>query len=246
MKIENNVERVRQSRPAVIVMVKAPRAGTVKTRLAPLLNDELAASLAACFAQDTISKAQRVAAHVIVAYAPADGRHDLETLLPDGLLWVAQCGQDLGARLATVTAEAAAANFAPLVVIGTDSPTLPAAFIAEALRALAANECDVALGPTDDGGYYLVGLRRFIPGLFQNISWSTPLAYEQTARNAAQLGLRTLQLPIWYDIDTPPDLLRLRDELYADEEAQTRAPATQRWFMAQASLFKSLSAHEVL
>ncbi len=241
MKIENNVESARQSRPAVIVMVKAPRAGFVKTRLAPLLNEESAATLAACFAQDTIWKAQRVAAHVIVAYAPADGRHDLEALLPGGLSWTAQRGQDLGARLATVTAEAAAANLAPLVVIGTDSPTLPAAFITEALRALAANECDIALGPTDDGGYYLVGLRRFVPGLFQNVAWSTSLAYEQTARNAARLNLRTLRLPIWYDIDTPPDLLRLRDELYADGEAQLRAPATRRWMLAQASLFKSLS-----
>ncbi len=246
MNVELNREGAKLACPAVIVMLKAPRAGTVKTRLTTILPEESAAALARCFAQDTIAKAKSVAARVIVAYAPADGRHELEILLPDNLHWIEQHGQDLGARLDAVTAKAAAANFAPLVVIGTDSPTMPVAFISEALRALAANECDVALGPADDGGYYLIGLRQFVPDLFQNIEWSTSLAYEQTARNAALLNQRILRLPVWYDVDTPRDLLRLRDELNADAKAQTRAPATHRWMRAHDSLLESFTAPDCL
>ncbi len=242
MNVELNRKGAKQTRPAVIVMLKAPRAGTVKTRLTTLLTEESAAALARCFALDTIAKAKSVAANVIVAYAPADARLELETLLPGNLHWIEQRGQDLGERLAAVTAETEAANFAPFVVIGTDSPTLPAAFISEALRALAANECDVALGPADDGGYYLIGLRQFVPDLFQNIEWSTPLAYEQTARNATLLNQQILRLPVWYDVDTPLELLRLRDELNADAKAQTCAPATHRWMLAHESLLESLTA----
>jgi rSAM/selenodomain-associated transferase 1 len=241
----NHKQSAKPTCPAIIVMLKAPRAGTVKTRLTTLLSQESAATLAACFVQDTIAKAKSVAAHVIVAYAPADSRREIETLLPDNLHWIEQRGQDLGARLEAVTAEAAA-NFAPFVVLGTDSPTLPAAFISEALRALAANECDVALGPADDGGYYLIGLRQFVPDLFQNIEWSTSLAYEQTARNATLLNQRILRLPVWYDVDTPLDLLRLRAELNADREAQTRAPATHCWMRAHDSLLESFTAPDCL
>lgn len=242
MNAESNHEGAEQTYPAIIIMLKAPRAGTVKTRLTTLLTEESAAALARCFAQDTIAKAKSVAARVIVAYAPADGRRELETFLPDNLHWIEQRGHHLGARLTAAAAEATAANFAPFVVIGTDSPTLPVAFISEALRALAANECDVALGPADDGGYYLIGLRQFVPDLFQNIAWSTPLTYEQTARNATILNQRILRLPVWYDVDTPLDLLRLRAELNADREAQTCAPATRRWMLAHDSLLESFAA----
>lgn len=218
------------SRPAVIVMIKAPRAGFVKTRLTPTLSDADAAALAICFARDTVSSASSIACEVIIAYAPSDGRDILETLFrDDGLQWIEQRGEDLGARLEAVTIEAFKMGFGPLAFIGADSPTLPPDFIATALRSLAASQSDIALGPTEDGGFYLVGLRRIESGIFENIAWSSPEAYAQTARNAAHLGLRLLELPTWYDVDTPADLERLRAELSADEQAQLRAPATYQW-----------------
>ncbi|HEV7842219.1 MAG TPA: TIGR04282 family arsenosugar biosynthesis glycosyltransferase [Pyrinomonadaceae bacterium] len=216
----------------VIVMVKAPRAGAVKTRLAPPLSATEAAQLAACFVQDVVNTALSVVPQIIVAYTPHDGRGSLAALLPDGLLWLEQQGADLGVRLEAAVAHAARLGFGPLIVVGADSPTLPAAFIEAARDALAARTADAALGPTDDGGYYLVGLRKPVRHLFQNIAWSTPQAYEQTARNIATLGLRLLQLPDWYDVDTFSDLLRLRDEIYGDEEARSRAQATYRWLLA--------------
>ena len=223
--------------PAIIVMAKAPRAGEAKTRLAPPLTHAEAACLAACLFADTVSLALGAGARVVVAYAPADGRAPLEEALRltltkealSGVLWLEQRGDDLGERLAGVVERAFAEGFGPLLLIGADSPTLPPSFLSSALEALADGRADVALGPTEDGGYYAVGMREPAPELFDAVEWSTPRAYAQTARNAARLGLRLLELPPWYDVDTPADLTRLRAELDDDEGEGRRAPLTYRW-----------------
>jgi len=214
-------------------MAKAPRAGEAKTRLSPPLTPAGAASLAACLFADTVSLARGAggAASVVVAYAPPDGRAALEGLAGGApLLWLEQKGAGLGERLASAAVRAASRGLSPLLFIGADSPTLPPRNIAAALEGLAVGgRADVALGGTEDGGYYAVGMRTPAPGLFDSVDWSTPRAYAQTARNAARLGLRLLELPGWYDVDTPEDLLRLRRELSEDEEARRRAPSTARW-----------------
>jgi rSAM/selenodomain-associated transferase 1 len=217
------------SRPAVIVMIKTPCAGFVKTRLTPPLPADDAASLATCFAQDIVNSARRAASELIISYTPFSGRATLETFLPGNLLWLEQRGADLGERLERSAAQAFRLGFSPLIFIGADSPTLPPIFITTAINALSDAEHEIALGPTEDGGYYLLGLRHAASGLFQNIEWSTPQAYRQTARNARHSGLRLLELPPWYDVDTFADLLRLRAEIFSYEEARQRAPATYRW-----------------
>ncbi|HEV2861929.1 MAG TPA: TIGR04282 family arsenosugar biosynthesis glycosyltransferase [Pyrinomonadaceae bacterium] len=219
------------NRPAVVLMIKAPLAGLVKTRLVPPLSAEEAAALAGCFARDAARCARGVGGEVVIAYAPAGGRATLEPLLPSASRWVEQKGEDLGARLEAVAGEVFGDGFGPVVIVGADSPTLPRAYVARAASALADGEADIALGPTEDGGYYLVGTRAPAPGIFQNVEWSMPRAYAQTARNAAARGLRLLELPAWYDVDTPADLARLRAELLADEAARLRAPATCCWVM---------------
>lgn len=219
-------------RPVVIIMVKAPGAGLVKTRLVPPLTSSQAVRLAACFAQDTVANARRVTRDLIVAYTPSTGRAPLELLLPRDVLWLEQQGEDLGERLEGVVSQASLMNFDPLIILGTDSPTLPAAFITAARDALTREAADVALGPTDDGGYYLVALRAGCRNLFRDVAWSTPSVYQQTASNAERLGLRLLELPRWYDVDVPSDLSRLRNELFTDEEARQRAPATYSWLLA--------------
>jgi uncharacterized protein len=224
------------SRPVVIIMTKVPRPGLVKTRLMPTLTAEEASSVALCFAQDTVTNAKHAVDNVIIAYTPRAGRTILEPLLPHDLLWVEQQGKDLGERLEGIVRHANRAGFDPLIILGTDSPTLPASSITTALEALTSGEADVALGPTTDGGYYLAGLRAECRNLFQDVAWSTPLAYQQTAGNALRQGLRLLELSQWYDVDTPADLLRLRDEILADEEAQRRSPATHRWLLAHAEI----------
>ncbi|MET0646459.1 MAG: TIGR04282 family arsenosugar biosynthesis glycosyltransferase [Pyrinomonadaceae bacterium] len=227
-------------RPAVIVMAKAPRAGEAKTRLAPPLTREEAARLAARLFADTVALALGVGATVVVAYAPADGRAALEEALCAAsleeaarkVLWLEQRGRDLGERLAGVVERAAELRLGPLLLVGTDSPTLPPDFLAAALEELANGGADVALGATSDGGYYAVGMREPAPGLFERVEWSTPRAYAQTARNAGRLRLRLLELPPWYDVDTPADLARLRAELSADGDARRRAPSTCEWLRA--------------
>ena len=226
--------------PAIIVMAKAPRAGEAKTRLTPPLTPAEAAHLAACLFADTVSLALGTGAAVVVAYTASDGRPTLEEALraaprevsPGDLRWLEQRGGGLGERLDGVVERATAQGLGPLLLVGADSPTLPQTFLVSALESLAGERADVTLGPTEDGGYYAVGMREPVAGLLDSVEWSTPRAYPQTARNAARLGLRLLELPPWYDVDTPADLARLRAELAGDEGARRRAPSTWRWLRA--------------
>lgn len=238
--------------PALVVMVKAPRPGTVKTRLAPVLSAGDAAALAACFVRDVGSLARRlVATHrTFIAYAPADERTMLETLLrvdedgdteATGLTWIEQQGVDLGARLRNATNRVAESGCCPVIVIGTDSPSLPVAYLEEATSALANDEADIVLGATDDGGYYLIGVRRKVePEMFDGVEWSTERVYQQTARQAENIGLRLHALPTWYDVDTAEDLWRLNEELHTDARARQRAAATYGWLKAHAPILHSL------
>ena len=221
--------------PLIVVMAKAPRAGDVKTRLVPPLTKQQAATLAACFVRDTVFNAKQLVNDVMIAYFPSNARTDLEPILPLGLMWFEQQGPNLGERLESVATHVSGLGFRPLIIMGADSPTLPVTFIEEALNALRCGEADVSLGPTEDGGYYLVGLNVAVAGLFKNIDWSSPFAYEQTVANAVALNLRLHTAPTWYDIDTPTDLSRLSDEITCgDEIVSQRAPSTYRWVVDHA------------
>ena len=210
-------------------MVKAPCAGHVKTRLTPPLTPQAAASLAACFAYDTAAKALAAHPFVTVYYTPSSERHFLKALLPPALAMTPQRGEGLGERMQAALDDAFLQGFSPLVLIGTDSPTLPPAVLAEAVEQLGANNADVVIGPASDGGFYLVGVQKPVPGLFDNVTWSTDRALDQTLRNAAARNLRVKRLPLWYDIDTPDDLDRLRSEMRADGAAARHAERTRAW-----------------
>lgn len=219
-----------KTHPALIVMMKAPRPATVKTRLCPPLLPEEAASLAVAFLKDVVTHAAGFSPTVWIAYAPTDGRGELEALLPSGLLWTPQQGADLGARMFSAMQAAGLQGFSPLVMIGTDSPTLPPSFLASAFELFTREEADMVLGPTEDGGYYLIGLKRPVPGLFDAVSWSTERTLMDTLRNAVALGLSVSQLPTWYDVDTADDLKRLHGELSSSATAREYAPHTCQWF----------------
>jgi rSAM/selenodomain-associated transferase 1 len=215
--------------PVLIVMAKAPRANQVKTRLCPPLRSEEAASLAASFLKDVVARAAGCGPAVMIAYAPTDGRGELEALLPSDMLWTPQQGADLGARMLSALQAASGQRFSPLVMIGTDSPTLPLPWLSGAFELLRTEEVDMVLGPTEDGGYYLIGLKQPVPGLFETVAWSSACALTDTLRNADTLGLRVALLPTWYDVDTPDDLARLRAELHSSPPAREYAPHTFRW-----------------
>ena len=123
-----------------------------------------------------------------------------------------QRGDGLGERLALLTQEACVKGH-PIIIIDSDTPTLPLALLQEAAHKMLDADVDLVLGPAEDGGYYLIGQKAFNPSLFAGIEWSTASVLRQTLEAAANLGLRVHQLEPWYDIDTPTDLDRLRTEL---------------------------------
>lgn len=217
-------------------MCKAPVAGTVKTRLMPFLTAAQAAGLAAAFAQDALRKCPEVAR--FVAYSPQNGKEMLAKILPENLLWVEQTGGNLGERMHNAFTAAFNDNYSPLVMIGTDSPTLPEEIIRQAFEILTANRADVVLGATEDGGYYLIGLNEPNPQILHNVEWSSPRTFEQTAANIENIGLKLEFLPAWYDVDVPEDLIRLREEFSANDIVARAAPQTAEWLRLNEKLFQ--------
>jgi hypothetical protein len=198
------------------IMAKAPRAGEVKTRLCPPLRAADAADLYRSFLIDKIAAVGALAgAQAAVAYTPAEARAEFEALAP-GFLLVTQEGPDLGTRLRTTLARLLGLGHTGAIALDTDTPTLPRAYLQEAADCLARPGADVVLGPTEDGGYYLIGVRAAHPELFEDVPWSTAAVLEVTLRRAASLGLRVTCLPTWFDVDTADDLERLRAALPAD------------------------------
>lgn len=218
---------------AVIVMAKAPLAGTVKTRLQTFLTAEQCARLAESFLRDTIAKIQNFDEPKIIAYAPPEQRGFFEKFADQRTFLCEQEGGDLGEKISTACELAFRQNFAAAVVIGTDSPTVPTEFIRQAFTfldedaaaAAAATAADAVLGKTSDGGFYLIGLRRekFSREIFEKVEWSSARTFRQTARNIERLGLMLKETPAWYDVDEPYDLIKLREELTKNPH---RAPRT--------------------
>jgi rSAM/selenodomain-associated transferase 1 len=197
-------------------MAKAPVAGQVKTRLCPPLSATDAAELSRCFLLDKVAQVIQVTrAEPVVAYAPDDATAVFEALAP-GFRLLPQRRGDLSARLLSVLDRLFADGCDAAIMIDSDTPTLPVGLLESAVTLVGSGEHDLVLGPSEDGGYYLIGLRRLHPELFEDMPWSTPAVFEETLRRAGALGLRTAQLPPWYDVDTAVDLVRLTAELAGD------------------------------
>ena len=211
---------------AVVIMAKAPRAGEVKTRLCPPLSLADASELYRRFLLDKIDQVRALrTASPAIAYTPAEARAFFEEIAP-GFVLVPQRGADLGDRLANSLGELLDQGYRGALAIDSDTPTLPLGFLEQALDLLTTPEVDVVLGPTEDGGYYLIGLRTVYRELFEAMAWSTSRVFPETIRRADSKGLRVACLPPWYDIDTPDDLARLRMALAAsdgDSPRHTRA-----------------------
>jgi rSAM/selenodomain-associated transferase 1 len=191
-------------------MAKQPVAGKVKTRLCPPLTPDAAAQIAERFLRETVARAEEAnCAEVVLAYAPSEGEAWFQEAFP-GLARIAQPEGDLGARLIHVCEVAWQRRYQPCVLIGMDSPDMPPEFLQEAFEALrpGSEGSDVVLGPTDDGGYYLIGLKWREPRLFEEIAWSTDQVFAQTCERARVLNLKLHLLPQWHDIDTGDDLQR--------------------------------------
>jgi len=207
-----------------IIMAKVPIAGTVKTRLEPFLTPEQCAELAECLLLDTVSKAESLQNQIIIAYTPIEKRDVLLKLLPTQKTLIEQKGANLGDRMFHALNFAFSQNADAVVMIGTDSPTFPPEFIERAFKNL--KKTEAVLGKTEDGGFYLIGLRTVRKEIFENVEWSSPKTFRQTVRNIKNLGLKLSLLPTWFDVDLPADLERLRKDL---AETSIIAPQTFDW-----------------
>jgi rSAM/selenodomain-associated transferase 1 len=196
----------------LLVVAKRPAAGQTKTRLCPPLAGDAAAALSECFLRDTLDIMRHVPGITrAIGYLPEHEDGYFRALAPDMMLRP-QRGVDLGERLDHLLTDALSSGAGQAVVMDSDSPTLPPAYIAQAFTSLE-GAADVVIGPCDDGGYYLIGLKRPQPRLLREIEMSTPHVVRDTLALADQLGLRVALLPAWYDIDTVAELERLRSEL---------------------------------
>jgi rSAM/selenodomain-associated transferase 1 len=212
-------------------MAKAPVGGAVKTRLLPALRPEEAADLARCFLLDTLDLVREVDAVRVVAYAPDEARAWFAELCPDFAL-IVQSGADLGTRMAGAFAALFAQGAGPIVLLGSDAPTLPSRHIRRALAILDRGAADVVLGPVEDGGYCLIGLAASQPALFTDVPWSTDAVLARTLERAQALALRVATLPSWWDVDTPADVRRLA-AMAADDGG--RARHTRAYLAARAA-----------
>lgn len=192
----------------LILFLKAPRPGFVKTRLASALGPEAACAAHRRLLEELLPRLANLP-EVELRFAPDDARPEIAPWLRPGWTAVPQGSGDLGARLTRATREAFAAGAARVVVIGSDCPRVTADDIQSAWAAL--GEHDVVLGPAKDGGYWLVALRRPEPRLFEDITWSTGAVLAQTQTQARAAGLSVKLLRELSDVDTPEDWQRFLD-----------------------------------
>jgi hypothetical protein len=223
------------SKCALAVMTKAPQAGQVKTRLQPSLTAEEAAQLNVCFLRDTAAAIKSVTRNDAVGigvYTPVGSETIYKDILPTDFFLLPQRGDGFGERLVFAIEDLLRCGLGSVCLIDSDSPTVPAEIYAQAVQILAMPGERVVLGPSDDGGYYLIGMKRNQPELFEGVDWSTARVLEQTKDRAHELQLDISLLPNSYDVDDAATLRRMSEELLSGESSPAIAPNTRR-FLAE-------------
>ncbi len=227
--MESTIQKIARSPNGdctLIIMAKAPRPGVVKTRLAQSLPSPAVIELYRCLLNDTMALARSLDGVEVAMMCPASDVEDLSRETGDAMRVVAQMGNGLAAGLTSAFAHFAASGRRRIVAFNSDSPHLPASVLQIAFDALAS--CDLVVGPTHDGGYYLVGAKASHPGLFTGREMGTTNALEALLENARVQGLSVRFTDPFYDIDVVADLSRLAAEL---QLAPARAPRTAEWLV---------------
>jgi len=211
-------------------MAKAPRPGSVKTRLAQSLSLQSVTELYRCLLSDTIALAQSLDQVEVVIMCPVPDVEELSRAVGSTVPIVAQTGQGLAAGLTSVFAHFTTRGHHRVIAFNSDSPHLPASVLVAAFDSLESD--DLIVGPTYDGGYYLVGARASYPGLFTSDGMGTGSALETLLRRAGALGLSVHLTDPFYDIDVAADLSQLADDL---KRIPGKAPRTAKWLFERAS-----------
>ncbi|MBI1786293.1 MAG: TIGR04282 family arsenosugar biosynthesis glycosyltransferase [Acidobacteria bacterium] len=209
--------------PVIILFAKAPVPGRVKTRLAESLGEEAAAELHEAFAADMLAKLDGLAGVSIELHTDIETDAWRDRRVARKL----QSGGDLGERMLHALSGALDAGRPAAMIVGSDSPDLPALYLEELLTLPA----DVALGPSEDGGYYAIGCRHTHSRMFAGVPWSTSMTLAETERSASACGLSVARGSSWYDVDDLVTLLRLR-------QSSGIPPRTAAWFARHAGLLR--------
>lgn len=234
---------------ALAVMTKAPQAGQVKTRLVPPLTPDEAAELNKSFLRDTAAAIshiynRRLAGSAAAAttnacgvavYTPSGAESAYVDILPADFVLLPQRGENFGERLYFAAVDLFKCGFGSVCLIDSDSPTVPVENFAQAVRLLERPGKRIVLGPSDDGGYYLIGLKKPHREVFERIDWSTERVLDQTVRRAAESGLEVELLPTGYDVDDAAALRRLCDELLGQNTCRSVAPNTRKFLASIAA-----------
>jgi rSAM/selenodomain-associated transferase 1 len=224
MKSASEVVHSSGSDRVLVIMAKAPRPGAVKTRLAPGLSPEAVTDFYCCLLDDTLALARSLSDVEVAIMCPDTDLNELAQLAGNEARVVAQKGEGLAAGLTSVFAHFVEGHQRRIIAFNSDSPHLPRSVLEDAFETLAAH--DVVVGPTHDGGYYLVGAKASYPTLFEGDGMGTSSALERLLSRARALKLSVGFAAPFYDIDVADDLTRLAEELRL---APARAPRTARW-----------------
>ena len=195
-------------------MVKAPVAGSVKTRLSPPLTGDEAAGLYGAFLQDIFSKVAAIDdVNLYIFHAPFENDDDetvLKELIPSNLPLLPQEGADLGERMKNVF-DYLLRDHDKAAIIGSDSPDLPTGYIKDSYRLLDDMDGGVVLGPAEDGGYYLIAMDAPSSVPFDDMEWSVDCVLRATTSKCSEAGVPVKLLPLWYDVDTMEDVRKVRE-----------------------------------
>jgi rSAM/selenodomain-associated transferase 1 len=208
----------------LVIMAKAPRPGAVKTRLTPGLSPEAVTAFYCCLLEDTLALARSLGDVEVAIMCPQSDVNELARLAGKHVSVVAQQGEGLAAGLTSVFAHFAEGHQRLTIAFNSDSPHLPRSVLGDAFEMLATH--DLVVGPTEDGGYYLVGAKASHPALFARDGMGTSSALERLLSRARALELSVGFSDPFYDIDVAEDLTRLVADLRLDP---MRAPRTARW-----------------
>ena len=190
----------------LVMFTKFPERGQVKSRLAKDLGEERATELYRCFIEDLLERLSRGTYRFQMAFYPAGKEREIKEMFGNELSYTPQAGEDLGERMKNAFNLCFLEGSQSAVVIGSDCPDLPAWIIEEAFFSL--DDHDVVIGPSVDGGYYLIGFRKetFNPDAFAGPTWGTANVFRQTMTNLQETGALVYVLPVWQDIDRPEDI----------------------------------------
>ncbi len=193
----------------LLLFVKSPINGQVKTRLAAETGGDFEVELYKCFVEDMISLIENIGVRFKLCFYPANMKSTFLEWLGEQHCYIPQTGDNLGERLKNAFDSAFEEDFSKVVAIGSDSPDLPEEFLRLAFKELESH--DAVIGPGSDGGYYLIGFSRtsFLPVAFDGIAWSTSAVCKQTVEILKRYKLKIYLLPEWYDVDTRSDLEKL-------------------------------------